>query len=130
MPFNIFHSRVTTNVTLVTTAETVVRTLSGVTTGRAVRILLRGWCQLTTGTNTTGVIPRIRRGVDATGTLVDEGNTVTIGAAAGSTEQFSLVVREDEMDASGLTYVFTLEQVGATANGTCLVAALEAIVDQ
>lgn len=118
----------TTNDTLTTTTETVVCTVTGVTTGRRQDVRLRGWAQLTTGTNTTAVTPRIRRGADATGTLIGEANAVTIGAAAGGTESFAIEATDPAVDTSGATYVLTLQQAGATANGTALQANLEATV--
>lgn len=119
-----------TDTALVTTAETVVATLSGVSTPRATKVSLRGWAQLTTGVATTAVTPRVRRGVDATGTLIDEANTVTLGAAAGSTEQFEISVTDDGADLAGATYVLTLQQTAATGNGTCLEASLEAYIPE
>lgn len=125
-----YKNRSTADVALVTTAETVVNTLSGISTGRATRVQLRGWAQLTTGTNTTSVTPRIRRGNDATGTLIDEGNPITIGAAAGSTEDFEIDVIDAGADLANATYVLTLQQAGATANGSCLQSSLEAYVPE
>ena len=125
-----YKSPVTADTTLVTTAETVVATLSGVSTPRAVNVQLRGWAQLTTGTNTTAVTPRIRRGSTITGTLIGEANPVTIGAAAGSTEDFEVDVRDDGADIAAATYVLTLQQTGASANGSCVQAAIEAYVPE
>lgn len=121
-----YDSDVTADTALVTTAETVVATLSGVTTGRRNDVRLRGWAELTTGTNTTSVTPRIRRGTDATGTLIGEGNPRAVAAAAGSTEEFDVEGVDAGADLSGATYVLTLQQAGATANGSCLRAALHA----
>lgn len=121
---------VTADTALVTTAETVVATVSGVTTGRAVNVQLRGWAQLTTGTNTTAVTPRIRRGTTIAGTLIGEGNPVTIGAAAGSTEDFEVDVVDSGADIASASYVLTLQQTAASANGSCLQAAIEAYVPE
>jgi hypothetical protein len=115
-----------TNVTLVTTAETVVATLTGVSTPRKTNVTIEGWCQLTTGTNTTALTPRIRRGVDATGTLVGEANPVTIGAAAGGTEDVEIKVTDVGVDLSNATYVLTVVQTAASANGTSLLAGMSA----
>lgn len=116
------------NDTITTTTETVVATLSGITTGRKKDVNLKGWFQLTTGTNTTAVTARIRRGTDITGTLVGEANPVTVGAAAGSTEQFDIAGIDAGVDLSGGTYVLTCQQTGASANGSALAAQLEATV--
>lgn len=125
-----YKSTITTDTPLVTTAETVVATLSGINTGRALNVQVRGWAQLTTGTNTTAVTPRIRRGTTITGTLVDEANPVTVGAAAGSTEDFEIDVVDEGADLAGASYVLTLQQTGASANGSCLQAGIEAYVPE
>ncbi len=122
-----YSSEVTANTTLVTTSETVVATVSGVGTYRPGEIVrLRGEAKLTTGTATTAVTPRVRRD-SVTGTVVNEANAITIGAAAGSTESFE-VQCEDSFsgEVAGQTYVLTLEQTGASANGTAVYAYLQA----
>lgn len=116
--------QVSADTTLVTTAETVVATVGGIVTPRAVTLVIKGWAQLTTGAATTAVTPRVRRGIDATGTLVGEGNPVTLGAAAGSTEDFEIDVVDPARDVSGDSYVLTLQQTAATGNGSCLQAQL------
>lgn len=119
----------TANVTLTTTTETVVATLSNVDTYKPNEsIRLRASAQLTTGTGTTTVTPRIRRN-SVTGTVVNEANAVTVGAAAGSTESFETQCDDSFTgEVAGQTYVFTLEQTGATGNGTSLYGYLEADV--
>lgn len=124
-----YSSETSTNTTLTTTAETVVATLSGITTAQpGEKIVLKGLAQLTTGTGTTAVTPRIRRD-SVTGTVVNEANPITVGAAAGSTEDFE-VECEDSFsgEVAGQTYVLTLEQTAATANGNCLYSSLTATV--
>lgn len=115
----------TADTTLVTTAETVVATLSGVNTPRRTSVYLKGWAQLTTGVATTAVTPRIRRD-SVSGTLVGEGNAVTIGAAAGGTEDFEVEGIDSGVDLANGTYVLTLAQTAATGNGTALQAGLSA----
>jgi hypothetical protein len=111
----------TTNVTLTTTTETTAVTSGPATASRqTANVCVFAWAQLTTGTATTTVTPRIRRGADTTGTLVGEANAVTIGAAAGSTEQFLAMVCEDRADVATVDYTFTLQQASATGNGTAL----------
>lgn len=122
-----YSSEVTANTTLVTTAETVVATISNVSTYQpGEKIHLSAQAQLTTGVGTTAVTPRIRRD-SVTGTVVNEANAITIGAAAGSTESFE-VQCEDSFsgEVANQTYVFTLEQAGASANGTALFAHAQA----
>lgn len=116
----------TTDVNVPTTTETVVATLSGVSTPRKRDITLKGWVQLTNGTATTAVTPRIRRGTDATGTLVGEGNPVQIGTAAGSTEGYDIETIDPGVDLSNATYVLTVQQTAATGNGTALQGELTA----
>lgn len=115
----------TANVTLTTTSETSVVTSGPATASRqTVNVCVLGWAQLTTGTNTTAVTPRIRRGSTTSGTLVGEGNAVTLGAAAGSTEQFYAIACEDRSDVASVDYNMTLEQAGASANGSALQAGI------
>lgn len=120
-------SHETANDTLVTTAETVVATVGGIDLPRpGVAVTVRGTAQLTTGTGTTAVTPRIRRGTAITDPLVGEANAVTIGAAAGGTEEFSLEVVDSPGELAGGSYVLTLQQTAATGNGTALQASLDA----
>jgi len=128
MTTNVFETHNTTNTTIVTTAETVVATLTGVSTGRATDVRLKGWVQFTTAANTTALTLRVRRGSTVSGTLVGEANPITIQAVAGSNEELSIAVTDPAIDASGLTYVLTLEATAATANLTANQATLSASV--
>jgi hypothetical protein len=111
----------TTNVTLVTTAETVIVSSGPATAPRqSVNVCIMAWAQLTTGTMTSAVTPRIRRGTLTSGTLVGEANAETILAAAGSTEKYFLFTCEDRADVATVEYSLTLEQTAASANGTAL----------
>jgi len=116
----------TTNLTLTTTAETVI-----VSSGRVpvpshtCLVHIRAWAQLTTGAGTTAVTPRIRRGTTATGTLVGEGNAETVKVTAGGTEPFKMETTEQRSNEESVEYSLTLEQTGATGNGTALQAAIE-----
>lgn len=116
----------TTDTTLVTTAETVVATLAGVSTGQPGQTVgLRGSARITTGTNTTAVTLRVRRD-SLTGTLVGEATAEQIEAAAGSTEGHDIYVEESSPgEFIGRTYVLTVEQTAATANGNVPNASLE-----
>ena len=117
------------NTTVTTTTETVAISTDFVAAPRqTVFALILALCQLTTGTATTTVTPRIRRGVAITDPLVGEANAVTIGAAAGSTEQFMAMVAEELADASQVRYSFTVQQASATGNGTILQAAILALL--
>lgn len=118
---------VTTDVPLVTTAETVVATLGGVSTsGPGRRVSLTGEFQITTGTNTTGLTIRIRRD-SLTGALVGEANPVQVEAAAGSTEDHDIEVTDTPtLEIFNANYVLTVQQVAASANGSVLRAYLKA----
>lgn len=113
------------NTTLTTTTETVVATLNAPTPNRAgVVVTVHGWAQLTAGTGTTAVTARIRRGTTASGDLVAEGNPVS--ATAGNTADSVIIVDDTPGEVSTLSYVLTLEQTGATADGTALQATMTA----
>ncbi|HEY2938148.1 MAG TPA: hypothetical protein VGJ25_16210 [Gaiellaceae bacterium] len=120
----------TTDVTLTTTTETSVVASAECSTAAATsRVTVLAWAQLTTGTATTTVTPRIRRGSAATGTLVGEATAVTIGAAAGSTEQFLAIVTEERQATDRVQYNFTLQQASATGNGSALQGGIIVIVE-
>lgn len=111
--------------TLTTTSETVVATLDAPSPNRAgVVVTVRGWAQLTSGTGTTAVTARIRRGTTVGGDLVGEGNAVA--ATAGDTADHSISVDDTPGEVSSLSYVLTLEQTGASADGTAVQASLSA----
>lgn len=115
---------VTADTTIVTTAETVAATLAGVSTDRPdMEVLLSGWCQLTTGASVTSCVLRIRRGTDATGTLIGEGNLCA--AAASAADSFDIEVKDTPGEGS-FTYVLTVVQTAATGNGTVTQASLQA----
>src|SRR5918996_2650218 len=115
----------TTNVSLVTTAETVIISAPRIAVVRgSVSALILAFAQLTTGAATTTVTPRIRRGTAITDPLVGEANAVTLGAAAGSTEAFVAHAGEELTGIAGVEYSLTLQQAGATGNGAALQAAI------
>lgn len=117
-----------TDTTLVTTAETVVATLAGISTSLVgQRVKLRGWVQLTLGAATTTVTLRVRR-TSVTGTLVGEANPVAIPSAAATTGEFEICVEDSPGEIAGGTYVLTAEQASATGNGTALQSSLEAML--
>lgn len=124
-----FSTYASADVSLVTTAETVVATLTGVSTNQPGQtVALRGNYQITLGTGTTAVTTRIRRD-SVTGTLVGEANAEQDSTAAGSTEGHSIEVEEvNPGEFSGRTYVLTVQQTAATGNGTVLQSALAAEV--
>lgn len=120
---------VSADTTLVTTAETVLATLSGVQSQRAGQtVFLEGDFVLTTGTNTTTVTVRVRED-SLTGTLVDESEVDTLIGAAGSTDPYRITaLHTPPGELSGKTYVMTAQQAGANANGTVVHASLRGLV--
>ena len=118
-----------TDVTLVTTAETVI-----VSSGPVVapfqthRVVILAWGQLVTGAATTTVTPRIRRGTATSGSLVWEANAVEVKAAAGSREPFFIMVSEARAGEESVEYSLTLAQASATGNGTVSQAAILVLV--
>lgn len=115
-----------TDTPLVTTAETVIATLAGVSTNQPGQtVALRGSARITTGAATTALTLRVRRD-SLTGTLVGEATPEQIEAVAGSTEGHDIYVQEsDPGEFSGRTYVLTAQQTAATGNGAALNASLE-----
>lgn len=120
----------TVDVPLVTTAETVVATVPGVTTDRPGQLLrLAAEYTITLGASTTAVTHRLRRD-SLTGAVVNEATTEQIDTAAGSTEGHE-ISGEDSFagEVAGQTYVLTVQQVGATANGAVLRSTLRVDTD-
>jgi len=123
--FNVF----TTAVTITTTAENVVVSSGPVTAPRqTINVCVIGFAQFTTGTMTTGVIPRLRRGTTTAGTLLGEENTITVGAAAGSTEQFLLFACEERADVATVEYSLSMDQVAADGNGSAIFGGILVLV--
>ncbi len=119
----------TADTTITTTTETVVATLTGVTTPRpGSKILLTGMCQVTTGGSTTALTPRIRRGTTITDTLVGEANAQQVQAAAGSTETVTIDTEDSPGEIHNQTYVLTVQATAAAANASALQATLSATV--
>lgn len=115
-----------TDVTLVTTAETVVATLTGVSTDRPGRQLrFHGETTVTTGGSTTALVLRVRAD-SLTGAVVGEAITDQVEAAAGSTETHDIVTADvTGAEVAARTYVLTVSQTGAAANGTAVHSSLE-----
>lgn len=124
-----FNSMPTADVTITTTTETVVATVTGISTPRAgVKVILSGMCQVTTGGSTTALTPRIRRGTAITDPLVGEGNALQVATAAGGTEELAITVEDFPGEVAGQSYVLTVQQTAAAANGSSLFADLRADV--
>lgn len=129
MGLRVYSSEVSADTTVVTTAETVVATISGVGTSLpGEKIRLSGQASITLGTATTALTWRIRRD-SVTGTVVNDADPVQIETAAASTEDHN-VDADDSFsgEVAGQTYVLTVQQTAATGNGTVLNAYLKAEV--
>ena len=115
-----------TDTNVPTTTETIVATLTGVATPRRTNVSVRGRVDLTTGTATTAVTLRIRRGPAITDTLIGEATPEQLTAAAGSTESHEVEALDAGVDLAGATYILTVQQTAATGNGSCLNADIHA----
>lgn len=127
MPGYVVSTEVQADTPLVTTAETVIATLTGIGTsgvGRTVRFT--GEAAITTGTNTTGLTFRIRRD-SLTGTIINETNVEQVEAAAGSTESHDIEADDTPTgEIYNATYVLTVQQAAASANGSAVYGYLKA----
>lgn len=114
-------------VPLVTTAETVIATLPGISTpGADAKVMLEGQAAITAGTAATNVQLRIRRGTTAAGAQV--GGTVQSAVAAGAQIGVGIQVDDNPGEVAGQQYVLTAQQVAATGNGSVQSANLQATV--
>lgn len=115
-----------TDTTPVTTAETVVATVTGVSTNQPGQtVALKGTLNITTAGSTTALTLRVRRD-SLTGTQVGETQTDTLYAAAGSSETHTIYREESNPgEFSGRTYVLTCASTAAAANPTVNNASLE-----
>lgn len=128
MPTNVYSGFATADVTVTTTAETVVATVTVPSTPNAGAVVtIEGHCQLSVGAGTTALTPRIRRG-SVTGALVGEGNALAVSGAAGSAEEVDLTVDDTPGEVVNQVYVLTVVQTGATGNGTDVQSEIEATV--
>ena len=88
-----FSTYTTADLAIVTTAETVIATLSGVSPNQAgQRIDFHGAFTGTSGADTTGYTIRVRED-SGSGTVVGEAIAVVIEAAGGAVERLSIDVR-------------------------------------
>jgi hypothetical protein len=120
-------ANVATDTTVVTTAETVLATVAGITSQRpGQRVSLHGHVNITMGTSTTGIVLRVREDT-LTGALVDEIETETLGGAVAVPEDHDIDCEHVPTgELSGKSYVLTVVQTAASANGTVNHAKLEA----
>lgn len=124
-----YAASVTADTPVVTTTETIAVTVSGVTLPRpGMRVKIRGWCQITTGASTTALTPRVRRGTAITDPVVGDAVAEEIEAAAGSEEALDVMVIDTPGELAGGSYILTVQQTAASANGSILQAGIEAEV--
>lgn len=106
--------------------ETVVATLSGVSPDNAFpSVLLEGSCNVATGTGTTAVVIRIRRGTTAAGTLIGKALTSTFGES----KEIGLgitVLDQPEGELASQSYVMTIQRTAGTGKGKVTGATLTA----
>lgn len=122
--FNTF----TTAVTLTTTTEAVVVSSPVVQCPRnECDVVVVCYAELTTSADTTDVVARIRRGTAITDTLVSEENEQDVKAAAGSIEPF-IQFASEQIAKSNVQYSCTLDQVGASANGSAVYGGILVLV--
>lgn len=128
MPASYF-ADVAADVTLSAAAETVVATVTGVTSQRGGQTVeLEGQVNVTGGTSTTAYVLRIREDGLA-GNVVDEVITDTLDAAVGSAEDHIITARHAPAgELSGKSYVLTVSQTSGAASGTVNHARLRADV--
>jgi len=128
---NTLHAnQVLTTTTITTTTETVLATMLPFNTlnpaGEGVVVSFD--TMVTSGTGTTALVFRVRQGTTITGALV--ANAITVPVTAGGTLPIGFTVVDSSAlalnDQNGLQYVVTVQQTGATANGTCTAATITA----
>ena len=115
-----------TTQTLVTTAETVIATLTGISTERAgQKLTFRGHAVITPGTAATAIQIRVRLGTVA-GAEVGTSVAEELSTAVGSDEHRDVFVEDSTgVEFGSRTYVMTAQQVAATGNASVLVAGFE-----
>jgi hypothetical protein len=108
-----------------TNVETVALVLAGaVSAPVATLIILEAAAAFTTGTATTAVTARIRRGATAAGALIGQAFVVQVGAALATS--VSVQASDVPGDIAGQSYCLTLQQTAATGNGSALFASIQA----
>jgi len=107
-------------VTIVTTAETTALSTNAVKAPfENAKMTVRFSALVTTGTGVTGVQVRVRRNAAAENVVLNPA-VQTIGAAASATIAVSGEFTDGVPDGRDSVYSLTVQQVGATGNGTIL----------
>lgn len=98
------------------TTETVILVSPVIDIGRdAVLVMVDACVVLTTGTNSTFITPRIRRGTLITDTLVGPQQAQTIIGAVGAVSNYEIMVVDSGGPFGTLQYVLTVAATAATA---------------
>ncbi len=119
------HNFSTTNITLTTTTERIIISAPEIAvTRQTVFAMIIAWAQLLIGTDTTHIVPRVRRGTAITDTLIGEATSEEIKTAVGDREPFFLMVGEELSAVASVEYSFSLQQTLGSANGTAEQAAI------
>jgi hypothetical protein len=119
------------NVTALTDSgatEKVVLTVNGVNTNNLqTAVQLEGYIELTTAAaGTTAVVVKARRGTTIAGTQV--GASITITATTAAKEDIAFLFQDTPGEVFGQSYVITVTETGAGANGTIDNASVQASV--
>lgn len=111
----------TANVAIVTTTEKLIIASPPITLERPnATFLIMAWAQVTSGTNGTALTPRIYLGATEAGTLLGEGNAVTLAAAAGGNEQLFIMASTVLTERSSAQFCLSIQQTTADGNATAL----------
>ncbi len=98
------------------TTETVILVSPVIDIGRDFSMIVIDACVcLTTGTATTFITPRIRRGVDATGVLIGPQTAQTLIGAVGAVSNYECMVVDQGGPFGTAVYVLTAQATAATA---------------
>ncbi len=129
MPRPVFQSKFSTSsVNIPTTTETAILTTDPIAVsspGALIRIL--GFVGFLTGTATTFLTIRIRRGSGIAGALV--GGAIGLSVAAAQNYSVPIEAEDTPGEVAGQQYTITAQQTAATGNGTATPATLITTAD-
>lgn len=116
------------NQTIVTTAETVIATLSSINSRSVgVPINLNGFAVVTLGASTTSLVLRVRQD-SLTGSVVGASSSTSTAQATLATVAAAIEVQDaSAVEYANKTYVLTAVCTAATANSTVVAATLAAV---
>lgn len=116
---------VVTNPTMVTTAETVIATLTAISPSTGGEpIALTAWADITLAASTTGLTLRVRR-QSLTGTVVATAGPIAATASARVIADMDCT--DFPGDVAGFVYVLTAQAAAASANATVNAVSLAAV---